>query len=140
MTLALTLGACATIPSTGIEPRHDQSPARLDHDRRECESDARRVASDVGDAIGIMLLAKVVGLVGGAVTGAGAGLWLAASTAEGGERGLAIVAGGAVSGAAIGYVAGTVVGARAAMSAHAEQTASRFRACMRARGYDVIPQ
>ena len=135
--LALTLGACATVPSVAIEPRREQSQAVIDLDWRECEAEARRDSPSIGDAAGDMLAWKIAGFVGGAVVGAGVGLGAAAVSNQN-EQGFVTIAAGTAVGAAIGYIVGTAYGARAGMRGHADRIGSRFSACMRARGYDVI--
>ena len=122
-------------PVAHVMPMQDIPRAQQDLDREECARAAGflDVTKPVtGTAKGQLVYAGV---------GAGVGLLFSPLFANGSsdpKEAALIVLGAAGAGAAIGFVAGTVIGWQSGVERARDEYVSAYAACMRQRGYTVI--
>ena len=132
--LAMLVAACAG-PTANVMAMRDIPREQQARDRADCE----READDLD--VTKLLTGSMSGQLVYAAAGAALGLLLApvALHSSSNPKEVALVAGGgAAAGAALGFLAGTVVGWKSGVDRAHDEYLSAYTACMRQRGYTVI--
>jgi len=132
--LAMLVAACAG-PTANVMAMRDIPREQQDRDRADCE----RQAGELN--VTKPLTGSMSGQLVYAAAGAALGLLFTpvALQSSSSPKEVALVAGGAAAvGAALGFVAGTVVGWKSGVDRAHDEYVSAYTACMRQRGYTVI--
>ena len=137
---ALVANGCASLASVTVTPARGQDTAQLERDRAECEAEAERERRPTAGFFATNIAAKVVGVLAGAMFGFFA--VFASNTSVSSGEDARVMAGVVAGGAALGLVAGTILGhVTSIKTVRAEEQAyvDRYARCLGDRGYWVRP-
>jgi hypothetical protein len=139
LTELLLVGACAQAQGVALAPPEGRLLAEIERDREECQAKAGPSVGQVAAAVGKGIGAPFVGLLIGIPVGAALGFVAAAQgNADGLEKLAVPIAGGALTGAAVGFIAGLVTSAKVPAEELAQMHQAREE-CLRIRGYTLPP-
>ena len=140
----LLLLGCARATGTSLAPPADRGVDAVKQDVKACEREAEPGAGTYAGALGVGMLVRVGAVPAGTAAGAAAAPPEPARTPQGGPppKGAEAVNWGAVTGAALGTLAGVFFGPVVAMSTASdlvnEARQERFERCLLGRGYARI--
>lgn len=138
LVVLLLVGACAQAQGVALAPPEGRQPTEIERDREECQAKAGRNAGQVAAVVGKGMGVPFFGLLIGIPVGAGMSFAAAKGDVNRPEKLVAVITGGALAGAAVGFIAGLVASAKvpAEELAHIHQASEE---CLRMRGYTVPP-